>query len=65
MVEFQIFHNPLSPTPVVSDEVRWILPVDDFYKININGAVFKQRNEAEIGVSVGFIFFAFVVSCRL
>ena len=65
MVEFQIVHNLLSPTPVVSDEVRWILPVDDFYKININGAVLKQHGEAEIGVSVGFIFFAFVALCRL
>ena len=45
------------PLPrLFSDEVRWILPGDDFYKININVAVFKQHNEAEIGVSVGFYF---------
>ena len=53
LLEFQ--EATVSALPWMSDPVlqqSWLPPSDPLYKVNVDGAVFKARNESEVGAIV-------------
>ena len=50
-LEFQTAQPPVAPR-VVRARSKWLAPSSDSFKINFDGAVFKERDRARIGVII-------------
>ena len=53
----QDFANTQPPSrsllvPVLAQRVRWILPISPMYKVNYDGAIFKESGAAGLGVII-------------
>lgn len=50
--EFQLANEGPTATTVRSHDVKWVLPHEGRYKVNVDGAVFSKRKQAGVGVVI-------------
>ena len=56
LLQFQEANEATAATAPVQSESRlqhtWLPPSNQLYKVNVDGAVFKERNESGVGVII-------------